>query len=83
MFFTHYLSKMNVANYLKQQWSRDYGLEHITGKYNESRLGSENSECVGSTGITASVIPDIHTFAFTDYISGLDKSQRISYEKAP
>ena len=27
MFFTHYLSKMNVSNYLKQQWSRDYGLD--------------------------------------------------------
>ena len=27
MFFTHYLSKMNVANYLKQQWSRDYDLD--------------------------------------------------------
>ena len=27
MFFTHYLSKMNVANYLKQQWSRVYGLD--------------------------------------------------------
>lgn len=27
MFFTHYLSKINVASYLKQQWSRDYGLD--------------------------------------------------------
>ena len=27
MFFTHYLLKMNVNNYLKQQWSRDYGLD--------------------------------------------------------
>lgn len=27
MFFTHYLSKMNVSNYLKQQWSRNYGLD--------------------------------------------------------
>ena len=27
MFFTHYLSKMKVSNFLKQQWSRDYGLD--------------------------------------------------------
>ena len=27
MFFTHYLSKMKVSNYLKQQWSRDNGLD--------------------------------------------------------
>lgn len=27
MFFTHYLSKMKVSNYLKQQWSRNYGLD--------------------------------------------------------
>lgn len=27
MFFTHYLSKMNVASILKQQWSREYGLD--------------------------------------------------------
>ena len=27
MFFTHYLSKMKVANYLKQQWSRNYKLD--------------------------------------------------------
>ena len=27
MFFTHYLSKMKVANILKQQWSRVYGLD--------------------------------------------------------
>ena len=27
MFFTHYLSKMKVANFLKQQWSREYGLD--------------------------------------------------------
>lgn len=27
MFFTHYLSKMSLSNYLKQQWSREYGLD--------------------------------------------------------
>ena len=27
MFFTHYLSKMKVNNYLKQQWSRENGLD--------------------------------------------------------
>ena len=27
MFFTHYLSKMSVSNYLKQQWSRNYRLD--------------------------------------------------------
>lgn len=27
MFFTHYLSKLGVANYLKQQWSRSYSLD--------------------------------------------------------
>ena len=27
MFFTHYLNKMNVSNYLKQQWSRSYDLD--------------------------------------------------------